>query len=118
MNPRIYYLKNELLKNLKHKWTIEEMADKINVSESYLHQLFRKNMETSPMAFLHDVRLEKARELLETTWDTMRQIRYAVGMPDDSHFTRDFKKKYGTTPTQYQKQYWDEIQDEENFCEE
>ena len=112
MNGRIFYLREQMLKDLNRKWTVEELAQEIKVSAPYLQQLFKKEMQISPIAFLRDVRLKKACELLETTFDNISEIRYKVGMPNDSHFTRDFKKKYGVTPIAFRKQYWEKIQAE------
>ena len=118
MDGRIFYLREQMLENLKLKWTVEEMAKVVNISESHLHQLFKKEMQTTPIAFLLGVRLIRSCELLETTFDTIYQIRNKVGIRDESHFTRDFKNGYGVTPTQYRKQYWDKIQDEKLPCQE
>ncbi len=67
------------------------------------------------MTYLHDLRLEKARELLETTFKNIDEIRREIGIRNESHFTRDFKKKFGLTPTNYRKQYWDKIQAERDM---
>ena len=114
MNGRIFYLREQMLKDLNRKWTVEELAQEIKVSAPYLQQLFKKEMQISPIAYLRDVRLKKACELLETTFDNISEIRYKVGMPNDSHFTRDFKKKYGVTPTECRRQYWGKIQVEQS----
>lgn len=60
------------------------------------------------MAYLNELRLEKARELLEDErcFLQIKEIGHQVGLVNDSHFTRDFKKKYGLTPTEYRKQHW------------
>lgn len=114
MDGRIFHLREQMLKNLKDDWTIEKLAQLIGVSAPYLQKLFREEMEITPIAYLRDLRLKKACELLETTFNNISEIRYEVGMPNDSHFTRDFKKKYGVTPTAYRKQYWDKIQTEKS----
>ena len=77
-----------------------------------LQQLFKENIGTPPMTYLHDLRLEKARELLETTFNNITEILFEIRMPNDSHFTRDFKKKFGSSPMQYRKLYWEKIQAE------
>ena len=55
----------------------------------------------SPIKYLKLLRMEKAKHLLETTFLSVKEITYRVGINDDSHFVRDFKKAYGTAPTQY-----------------
>lgn len=112
MDRRIFHLRELMLKNLKDDWTIEKSAQLIVVSAPYLQKLFREELKVSPMAYLRDLRLTKACELLETTFKNISEIGYEVGMPNDSHFTRDFKKKFGLTPTEYRKQFWDKTQTE------
>ena len=56
-------------------------------------------MGTSPEQYLTQVRLERARDLLETEFMTIKEIRHAVGINDANHFNRSFKDMYGLTPT-------------------
>lgn len=115
MDGRIFELQKRLVENLEHQWTIQQMAEIVELSEPHFQKLFKKEVGISPFAFLQNARLEKAREYLETTFWQMKQIGIAVGMPHDSHFTRDFKKKYGVTPTEYRKQFWEKIQTEKQI---
>ena len=112
MDGRIFSLQDQIIKKLEHCWTIEEMARKLDLSAPHFQKLYKQKIGVSPVAWLRERRLEKARELLETTFWQMKQIGVAVGMPNDSHFTRDFKKKYGVTPTEYRRQFWEKIQAE------
>ena len=51
--------------------------------------------------YLKNLRMQKAGELLETTSLNVKEVAAAVGMRDQSHFVRAFKKSYGLTPSQY-----------------
>ncbi len=66
------------------------------------------------MTFLKDLRLEKARELLEdeNNFLQIQEIRIKVGISHDSHFTRDFKEKFGLTPTEYRRRHSEKMQAE------
>ena len=57
------------------------------------------------MQYLKALRMQTACELLETTDLSIKQIMLGVGIRDESHFVRDFKRKYGMTPTQYRAQF-------------
>lgn len=115
MDARIFQLREKMSENLAHNWTVEKMSETVGLSKPYLQKLFKLTTGTSPQTFLHDQRLEKARELLEGDWEQIGQIGLKIGMPHESHFTRDFKKKYGLTPTAYRKQYHENIQAEMQF---
>jgi AraC-like DNA-binding protein len=49
--------------------------------------------------------MQKAKELLETTCLRVKEIMNQVGIRDESHFARTFKKLYGVSPTQYRALY-------------
>ena len=110
MDGRIFYLKEKLLKNLKYAWNTEEMAEEINLSVPHFLRLFKTETGKSPITFLRNARLKKAEKLLKTSFLQIQEIGFKIGMSTDSHFTRDFKKKYGVTPTEYRKRYWEKIQ--------
>lgn len=112
MENRIFHLQEEMLKNLQHKWTIEEMSKITNLSIRHFQKTFKTITAISPIMWLREKRLEKALELLEATSEQINQIGLKVGMLDDSHFTRNFKKKYGITPTEYRKQSLEKLKAE------
>ncbi len=109
---RIISLRDKFLENLQYQWTIEEMANEVNLSPPQLQKIFKSQIGMPPIAYLREKRLEKACELLEDGWEQINQIGQQVGMPNDSHFTRDFKKKYGVTPSEYRKKYWEKLEAE------
>ncbi len=104
MDKRTEYLHQEMLKNLRHQWKVEDLAESVGLSVRHLQKLHKTETEISLMNWLQDKRLEKAAGLLADTFMTIKEIGYQVGMPHDSHFTRDFKKKFGVTPTAYRQQ--------------
>ncbi|MCD9188198.1 MAG: AraC family transcriptional regulator [Pyrinomonadaceae bacterium] len=113
MDGRIFHLCDCIFRDLKKSWTIEQMAEITELSVPHFQKLFKAQIGSPPITYLRDLRLEKAREFLEVSFHQIKQIGIEVGMPDDSHFTRDFKKKYGVTPTEYRNQYWQKIQVEQ-----
>ena len=104
MDRRIAFLQDQFLNNLQHQWTVEEMASTVEVSIPHLQKVFKDSIGIPPITYLRELRLEKARELLEKGFQNITEIRHAVGIHNDSHFTRDFKQKYGVTPTEYRRQ--------------
>lgn len=110
MDGRVFHIKEKLLCDLQHHWTIKEMAQEVGLSVPHFQKLFKTNVGSPPMTYLQEIRLEKAREFLKETFLQVQEIRLEVGINQDSHFTRGFKKKYGISPTQFRKQCWEETQ--------
>ena len=87
--------------NLNRDLSFEEMAQAMNLSASRLRHLFKAETGESTVQYLKALRMKKAKELIETTFLSMKQVMGHIGMKDKSHFARDFKKTYGLTPSQY-----------------
>ncbi len=114
MDKRIALLKKKILANLQHTPTIEEMAHSVNLSKSHLLQLFKRETGMSPIHYLKHLRWEIARDLLENSFNQVKQIGFEVGVTDQSYFVRQFKKKYGATPSEYRKKFWKNMEAEED----
>jgi CheY-like chemotaxis protein/AraC-like DNA-binding protein len=81
--------------------SLSEMAQVVNLSPSRLRYLFKREIGIAPGHYLRAFRLERAKELLETTFLSVKEIISSIGVNDQSHFIREFKKSYGLTPSQY-----------------
>lgn len=79
------------------------MARRVNLSISHLTRLFKTETGLAPLGYLREMRLERAAELLESSFLTVKEIRAVCGLGDKSRFIKDFKKHFGTTPTGYRK---------------
>ena len=79
------------------------VAAAIGISMTQLERDFRKVFGMTPRAFLHVLRLEQARALLEDASLSIAQIAHACGYADHSAFSRRFLREFGTTPTAYRK---------------
>jgi AraC-like DNA-binding protein len=89
-----------------HKgWTPAKFAGLVNLSPSRLHQLFKEETGLPPARYLRQLRMRRAKELLETTNLSVKQVMNAVGLADESHFVRDFKKTCGLTPARYRERF-------------
>ena len=82
--------------------TLPVCAD-INLSRSHFYTLFKTDMNVSPARYLKALRMEAARELLQTGSLSVKEIGALVGLNDQSHFVRDFKTRYGFTPTEFRR---------------
>ncbi len=98
MDQRVQRVVSFIRNNHQRRITLKEMADTVSLSPWGLGHLFKLHMGTSPERFLTQMRLEKAKHLLETKFLTVKEVMNEVGMSDASHFTRSFKAAYGITP--------------------
>ena len=61
----------------------------------------KKETGLSPMEYLRDLRMQRAEHLLRSTFLTIKEVGFHAGAGDISHFVRQFKRRYGATPSQY-----------------
>lgn len=83
--------------------TVQDIADAVEISRSYLSTLFQTVLHTSPSEYLADFRLTRAHEQLGITDDPVSKIAENCGYQNPLVFTRAFKKKVHVTPSQYRK---------------
>ena len=100
---RILHLQKLFVENLSHDWSLDEMAERVNISTSHLGRLFRSETGKSPKQFLQELRLKQAAKLLKETFLTVKEIRLAAGCSDKTMFIKAFKQKFGVTPNEYRK---------------
>jgi transcriptional regulator GlxA family with amidase domain len=87
--------------DLSAELSLAGLAHSVNLSVWRLSHIFRSEVGMSPIQYLRILRIEKARHLLETSFLSVKEITHLVGLKDESHFVRDFKKAYGMSPTPY-----------------
>lgn len=90
--------------DLSRKLASSDMARVVNLSPAHLRYLFKTETGMSPAQYLRTLRMREAGRLLKTTFLSVKEVMHRIGVSDESHFTRDFKKAYGTTPAQYRSQ--------------
>lgn len=86
------------------KITLDDIAASANISKSAALRCFRSGMQTSPVGYLNDFRLNRAKELLLTSHSTVSEIAVSVGFDNVGYFDRVFRRTFGLTPKQFAKQ--------------
>jgi transcriptional regulator GlxA family with amidase domain len=82
-------------------FTLGDMAESVNLSAPYFCYLFKTITGVPPAKYLKSLRMQQAASLLTTTFLSVKEIVRRVGLTDESHFVRDFKRVYGVTPSEY-----------------
>ena len=83
--------------------TIRSYADESGISENYLSRLVKKTTGRSVGAWIDIVRIQRAKRLLADTSLAVIDIAAAVGIEDQSYFSRLFKKEPDLTPSAFRK---------------
>ncbi|TDU74570.1 helix-turn-helix domain-containing protein [Streptomyces sp. KS 21] len=81
------------------------LAARMSVSERHFARIFRKELGTSPAAYVEAVRVEAARRLLETTDQPLEQVAAAAGLGSVETLHRAFRKQIATTPAAYRRRF-------------
>jgi len=80
--------------------SIDSIAVSLNLSLSRLRSLFKEQTGLSIACYVKHLRLRRAHILLQQSLLTVKQVMAAVGLDDHSHFSRDYKKQFGESPSQ------------------
>jgi AraC-like DNA-binding protein len=82
--------------------TIELMAESLGYNRAYLSRTFRQHTGVNPVAFLVRLRLDRARRLLRERLElTIEQVASSVGFADALYFSKQFRRAYGQSPSEY-----------------
>ncbi len=103
MDFRIIKTVELLQANFQKDLNFDDLAQEVNLSPSRLRHLFKSETGLSPTQYLKALRMEKAKDLGENTFLRVKEIMSSVGLNNSSHFTRDFKRAHGLTPTEHRR---------------
>lgn len=101
---QLIQLRRQIQREYSKSWTIDDMANSINLSPSYLHAIYKQFFGVSPLNDLISVRIERACLMLTGTKKTNAEIAASLGYNTPSHFMRQFSKKMGMSPREYRRQ--------------
>ncbi|QBK32011.1 AraC family transcriptional regulator [Roseitalea porphyridii] len=96
-------LRHMIAANPERAWLADDMADVAGVSPSQLRRLFRQYLNTTPRAHLRHQRLAMAQRMMLESSLSLQEIAIACGFCDGYHFSRDFRRVVGRSPTDWRK---------------
>ena len=100
--PPVEAVRQYLETHYQEEANMNILADKIHYSQGYLTKIFFDSYRKTPMRYLTDLRITKAKELIDETPSlSVREVGERVGYPDPSYFSRVFKKTTGMSPQKY-----------------
>ena len=101
ITPELSRIIADLENNISSNYTISGMAAKNMMSETKLKRLFREQLHTSPVAYFHKLKIDRAKLLLLNGENNITEISEALGFQSIHYFSRFFKKHTGACPTEY-----------------
>ena len=94
-----------LQEHLAEEISLSVLADEFHLSAQYISQLFKSEIGVNFLAYLTNIRMEKAKQLLLSTSLSIGEVSEQSGYGDYRVFTKVFKKSEGITPTQYRRDF-------------
>lgn len=83
--------------------TLNEVSKYVNISPQHFSKIFKDETQQNFVEWIAKLRIDKAKEYMNTSDMTIKEICYIVGYQDPNYFSRIFKKYVGVSPTEYQK---------------
>ena len=91
--------------DVRGELSLTEFAQSVNLSVWRLCHIFKSDVGMPPIRYLRLLRMERAKDLLESSFLSVKEIAFQVGLNDESHFVRDFKSTYGFSPALYRSRF-------------
>ena len=87
--------------NVRQKLSVPMVAREVGVSPSYLTALFHKNLQISPGEYIRRAKLQESKLMIREGKMNFTEIAQVLQYSTVHHFSRQFKEKFGITPTEY-----------------
>ena len=89
--------------HVRSRLTVPLVAQNTDVSTSYLTALFHKHLQISPGEYIRRIKLQESKQMIREGNMNFTEIAQALQYSTIHHFSRQFKEKFGITPSQYAK---------------
>ena len=103
MNSKLNLIADWTARAAVANYRIGTLAKSSGVCPRQLHRFFRDHTGMSPKAWLNDLRLAQARILLLRSGLNVSQVADQLGYKRVAHFSREFRKRFGITPSCFQR---------------
>src|ERR1051325_147580 len=105
LDKRVEKIIQMMREDVRGELSLKEFAQSVNLSVWRLSHIFNSDVGMPPIKYLKLLRMERAKGLLESSFLSVKEIAFQVGLNDESHFVRDFKATYGHSPAIYRSQF-------------
>jgi AraC-like DNA-binding protein len=105
LDKRVEKIIEMMREDVRGELSLTEFAQSVNLSVWRLCHIFKSDVGMPPIRYLRLLRMERAKVLLESSFLSVKEIAFQVGLNDESHFVRDFKSTYGYSPALYRSRF-------------
>src|ERR1043166_8791941 len=105
LDKRVEKIIQMMREDVRGELSLKEFAQSVNLSVWRLCHIFKSDVGMPPIRYLRLLRMERAKTLLESSFLSVKEIAFQVGLNDESHFVRDFKSTYGYSPALYRSRF-------------
>ena len=92
-----------IVHNYTQDLSLKQIAQQFGVTPNYLSAAFKKKFGTTMIQYIHSLRFQQAKKMLEDPGISIVDIAHTVGFADSKYFSRIFQKKEGLSPREYRK---------------
>jgi len=103
---RLYFARDLLTADLENPPGLDQLSRQVGISRTKLINGFCHIFGTTPGAYIRDVRLKRARQMLCDQDKNLTEIALMVGYASSSHFSKAFSAHYGVPPSKYAHMTW------------
>ena len=89
--------------NAGRKLSLQQLASSVHISTTYLHRIFRTQLNMTPGSYLAKIRIEESKLLLRDGSLSMGEAAKQLGFSSQQQFSRQFRSVTGMTPSEYVK---------------
>lgn len=97
----INYIKQYINNNLNEDLSLSRLAEKVYFNPSYFSRMFKQSTGINILSYINDIRIGKAKELLQDSGLKIHEIALSVGYDSPSYFTQFFKRIVKISPQEY-----------------
>ena len=98
INPAIDYIHNEYRND---NISIAYLSNLCGISEAYFRRIFLKSYGISPVRYINNLKIDRAKELIDSGLYSIKEAAAESGFHDDAYFSRKFKEIIGMSPSEY-----------------
>lgn len=100
IKPAIDYIHENYTKEII---SIEALSEMCNITPEYFRRIFKTFYGVSPVRYINNLKITMAKELLESKMYSVTEAANQAGYTDMAHFSREFKRSMGISPSEYKK---------------